>query len=82
LAVSPRLSDEIRACHDAALHYAPHLRTIERQRFEGLLQGLSDGSVRLHEARKAVQVWAVRYDKTFVRSHSFFRPYPGILCDG
>ena len=61
---------------DALSHYAPHLTPQERTMFKRDVAQYVEKALPLSELRKTVQVWAVRYDKTYVRQSAFWRPYP------
>ena len=77
----PRRRSLVKPFELAMEHYSPFLSTADRKLFRRQLQGFIAGDWRLSEVRKTVQVWAVRYDKNFIRQHSFFRPYPGPLAN-
>ncbi len=61
-------------------HYAGHLDRADKQKYRRLVKQCAAGEVPVNELRKQIQVWAVRYDKNFIRQHSLYRPYPGPLA--
>jgi uncharacterized protein YbbK (DUF523 family)/uncharacterized protein YbgA (DUF1722 family) len=77
----PRRISTIKPFELSLEHYAPFLGSSERSRFRRQMKAYFAGDLTLAELRKTVQVWAVRYDKNFIRRHSFFRPYPGPLAE-
>jgi len=76
-----RRSSLVKPFEGALEYYSPYIRPNERQRFLRQLKQCRDGDLPLHQVRKTVQIWAVRYDKMFIRQHSIFRPYPGPLAE-
>jgi uncharacterized protein YbbK (DUF523 family)/uncharacterized protein YbgA (DUF1722 family) len=78
---SPRRMAAAAPLELALEHYAPFLGSSERTRFRRQMKAYLAGELTLAELRKTVQIWAVRYDKNFIRRHSFFRPYPGPLAE-
>jgi uncharacterized protein YbgA (DUF1722 family)/uncharacterized protein YbbK (DUF523 family) len=76
---APRLASVTRVAGIAFRHYAPHLDVAEKRRFRRLLHSYRSGHTPLSGIRKTIQVWGVRYDKSLIRAHSFFRPYPAAL---
>jgi uncharacterized protein YbgA (DUF1722 family) len=81
LPITPRRQAQVRPFELALEHYAPFLSVNERRRFGAQLRRFLEGNESLSEIRNTVQIWAVRYDKDFIRKHSFFRPYPGPLAE-
>lgn len=61
-------------------YYAEHLDQADKQKYRRLAEQCAAGKVPIDELRKQIQVWAVRYDKNFIREHSLYRPYPGPLA--
>jgi uncharacterized protein YbgA (DUF1722 family)/uncharacterized protein YbbK (DUF523 family) len=76
----PPRKNLVEPMHLALEHYRPHLTSNEIQRFKEAVEHYKAGELPLSQLRKTVQVWAVRYDKTFVREHAYFRPYPQQLA--
>jgi uncharacterized protein YbbK (DUF523 family)/uncharacterized protein YbgA (DUF1722 family) len=76
-----RRTSQARPFELAREHYSQFLSATDRRIFQQQLQEHLDGVRPISDVRKTVQVWAVRYDKNFIRRHSFFRPYPGPLAD-
>jgi uncharacterized protein YbbK (DUF523 family)/uncharacterized protein YbgA (DUF1722 family) len=77
----PRRKSHVKPFELALEHYAPFLGSSERTRFRRQMKAYIVGELTLAELRKTVQIWAVRYDKNFIRRHGFFRPYPGPLAE-
>ncbi|HUV30139.1 MAG TPA: DUF523 and DUF1722 domain-containing protein [Acidobacteriota bacterium] len=77
----PRRASVRKILAGALDYYSTHLDASERHAFSRSLERYCQGEFPLSALRKTLQVWAVRYDKTFLRSDSFFRPYPGELAD-
>jgi|GEM_PF-5153029 len=63
----------------ALSHYTPQLTPAERHAFKRDVGRYLRRALPLSELRRTVQVWAVRYDKIFVRESAFWRPYPQAL---
>jgi len=61
--------------------FSDHLTTRERIAFRNALTAFCNGVIGTWQLRKTIQVWGVRYDKSYLRQHSFFRPYPPVLMD-
>jgi len=61
-------------------HYAGQLNRADRQKYRQLAERCANGEVPVNDLRQQIQVWAVRYDKNFIREHSLYRPYPGPLA--
>ncbi len=76
----PRRTATIVPLELALEHYSPFLSATDHRGFRNRMQLYLDKDLPLSDLRKTVQVWAVRYDKNFIRMHSFFRPYPGPLA--
>jgi len=76
-----RRTSLVKPFETALEYYSRFIHANERRRFAAQLRQFRDGDIPLHQVRKTVQVWAVRYDKSFVRQHSIFRPYPGPLAE-
>ncbi len=80
LAASPRRASAIKP-FEAALDYdARFLTSNEIRRFERHMESYLSGLSPLAKVRKTVQIWAVRYDKTFTRQDAAYRPYPSRLA--
>jgi len=76
---TPRRRAAAASMLDALSHYAPHLTPQERTAFKRDVAQYVEKTLSLAALRKTVQVWAVRYDKTYVRQSAFWRPYPQAL---
>jgi uncharacterized protein YbbK (DUF523 family)/uncharacterized protein YbgA (DUF1722 family) len=72
---APRASI-IRALQFGLIHYAPHLDQQEKIAYRRSLSHYRERRISLCEIRKVIRIWGVRYDKSFIKAHSFFRPYP------
>jgi len=77
---SPRRVSLAKPFERALSHYAPFIHEEERRHFVVQLKQYVAGSTPLSDVRKTVQIWAVRYDKSFIRKESIYRPYPGPLA--
>jgi uncharacterized protein YbgA (DUF1722 family) len=71
----------VRPFERALEYYSPNLKKSDITQFLDRLRQFRSGDSRLADVRKIVQIWAVRYDKQYVRQHAIFRPYPGPLAD-
>ncbi len=65
----------------ALAHYSPNLWKKDKRDFEKALELYSEGQWELGDIIKTVQIWAVRYDKTFTRQQTFWQPYPRQLLN-
>jgi len=82
LASPPRRDSVVKSYELARDHYSQYLSANEKRCFKRRLDQYRAGQTPLSDVRKTVQIWAVRYDKTFTRRHALFRPYPSVLADG
>jgi uncharacterized protein YbgA (DUF1722 family) len=76
----PRRPAIIAAYETALEHYSSHLTATDQRVFHRLLAQYAQKKLSLNTVRKTVQIWAVRYDKRFIRQHSLYRPFPGELA--
>jgi uncharacterized protein YbbK (DUF523 family)/uncharacterized protein YbgA (DUF1722 family) len=76
----PQKATIARVYESALEHYAPHLTDTDQRIFRRMLHQYRQGKLPLSAVRRTVQIWAVRYDKRFVRQHALYRPYPGELA--
>jgi uncharacterized protein YbbK (DUF523 family)/uncharacterized protein YbgA (DUF1722 family) len=76
----PRKTALVRVYESALEHYALHLTDTDKRIFRRMIEQYGQGRLPLSTVRKTVQIWAVRYDKRFVRQHALYRPYPGELA--
>jgi len=72
-----RLASNIRILTLALDHFSRHLSRSEKASFLRSLKRYREHGTPLSAILKTVGVWAVRYDKTYVKDQTFFRPYPG-----
>lgn len=61
-------------------YYAQHLDRSEVRQYHKLAERCLAREAPINDLRKQIQIWAVRYDKNFIRKHSLYRPYPGALA--
>ena len=73
---TPRRRTAAALMRGALSHYGQQLAPREREAFERGVVSYVEKALPLAELRKTVQVWAVRYDKTYVRQSAFWRPCP------
>ncbi|MBD3257019.1 DUF1722 domain-containing protein, partial [candidate division GN15 bacterium] len=71
----------VNALQPAVEHYRQYLTKQNLQRYDRLKKQVLARQAAIADLRKLIQVWAVRYDKNFVREHALYRPYPQILAD-
>jgi len=76
----PQKATIARVYESALEHYAPHLTDTDQRIFRRMLHQYRKDKLPLSAVRRTVQIWAVRYDKRFVRQHALYRPYPGELA--
>lgn len=76
----PRRTSLAKPFERALSHYAQFIRPEEQRDFVAQLKQYAAGSIPLSHVRRTVQIWAVRYDKAFIRQDSIYRPYPGPLA--
>ncbi len=76
----PRRESLAKLYEPAPGHYGVHLSAHEKKQFHAALDKYRAGELPIAAVRKTVQIWAVRYDKSFIREQSCFRPYPGELA--
>ncbi len=76
----PRRESLAKLYEPALEHYKPQLSAHEKRQFREALDKYRVGEIPISSVRKTVQIWAVRYDKSFIREQSCFRPYPGELA--
>jgi len=74
-----RVNSAVQVLREAFEHFKPHFSRGERASFIRTLEAYRLRRIPLYAAIKTVQVWGVRYEKTYLRQHSFFRPFPGEL---
>jgi len=75
-----RTGSAVKVLREAFEHFKPHLSKSERTSFVCQLRSYESRQIPLSAVIKTVQVWGVRYEKTYLRSHSFFRPFPWELA--
>lgn len=76
---SPRMKSVEQVFRLAYDHYRTFLDRSEQSQFRSLIARYLDSRASLNDLRKHVQILSVRYDKSFVRENSVFRPYPPAL---
>jgi len=57
-------------------HYISHLDRQDKIAYKRLLAGYRESRISVCEIKKVIRIWGVRYDKSFIKAHAFFRPYP------
>lgn len=76
-----RPSAMIEAFAPAVDYYRQFLTRQNLRRYDDTSEFVLSKEAPVAELRKLIQVWAVRYDKRYVRDHALYRPYPAILID-
>lgn len=81
LATTPRMTSQLKPYDLALDFYAGQIHRGDIARFEELREAVLQKDEPLPVLRELVKVWAVRYEKSFVRENAFCNPYPAGLLD-
>lgn len=79
-AIPARKPAMVREFAEAVDHFRPFLTKQNVHRYERVRESYLSGQEQAAELRKLIQIWAVRYDKSYIRQHALYRPYPGDLA--
>ena len=69
----------VRSFETAVAFYRTYLTRQNFERYNRTADSYLAGGTTAAALRSLIQVWGVRYDKSFIRDHALYRPYPAEL---
>jgi len=81
LSRAPRYTSNINVLMHALGHFSDRLNDGEKAMFLDMLQRYREGKVTICPATTLLKAWIVRFDEEYLRTQTFFEPYPQDLME-
>ena len=81
LSRAPRYTSNINVLMHALGHFSDRLNDGEKAMFLDMLQRYREGKVTICPATTLLKAWTVRFDEEYLKSQTFFEPYPQDLME-